>query len=253
LCTIFIININKTFGGVDGLSQKIFDCWNPFYGNSCCMSALYNDYLTSHQPLIRYQLMSWRKYVDLFAPYIFQLFNSSLNAGQFPAIFCQAFVTPVVKKPSLATSDVSSYHPTSNLRVLSKLLERIVVRQLLDRLTSADLLLTLQSGYRVCHSTETAVLHVLSHILSTVDCGHAAALVLLDLSAAFDTVDHGILLERLRLSFGFNDTAHRWFRSLAGHSTYVEVQIDLRQHTWYAASLKDWCSVHCYSFCIQWT
>ena len=101
-------------------------------------------------------------------------------------------------------------------------MEQIVVRQLLNRLTSADLLPTLQSGYRVCHSTETAVLHVLSDILSTVDCGHVAALVLLDLLAAFDTVDHDILLQRLRLSFGINDTARRWFPSyLSGGTQHV--------------------------------
>ena len=163
-----------------------------------------------------------KQIVDLLAPYIVQLFNSSLNAGQFPAAFRQAFVTPVVKKPGLDATDVSSYRPISNLPVLSKLLERIVVRQLLDYLTSADLLPTLQSGYRARHSTETAVLRVLSDILSAVDRGDVAALVLLDLSAAFDTVDHDILLQRLRLSFGISDTAHCWLRSyLSGRTQHV--------------------------------
>ena len=69
-----------------------------------------------------------------------------------------------------------------------------MVRQLLAYLTSADLLPPLQSGFRPGHSTETAVLRVLSDILLAVDRGDFAALVLLDLSAAFDTVDHAILL-----------------------------------------------------------
>jgi len=94
--------------------------------------------------------------------------------------------------------------------MLSKLLERLVARQLRNYLTSADLQPPLQ--FRPGHSTETAVLPVLSDILQAVDCGNSAALVLLDLSAAFDTVDHDILLQRLRVTFGIHDTVHRWFR-----------------------------------------
>jgi len=70
-------------------------------------------------------------------------------------------------------------------------------------LSSTNLLPSLQSGFRPGHSTETAVLRVLSDILQAVDQGDVAALILLDLSAAFDTVDHPILLQRLRSTFGF--------------------------------------------------
>ena len=80
-------------------------------------------------------------------------------------------------------------------------------------LSSADLLLSLQSGFRPGHSTETAVLRVLSDILQAVDCGDSAALILLDLSAAFNTVDHSILLQRLQTTFSIHDAAHRWFHS----------------------------------------
>ena len=139
--------------------------------------------------------------------------NRSLNAGHFPDVFRHAFVTPVVKKPGFDAADASSYRPISNLSVLSKLLERLVVRQILNYLTSADLLPSLQSGFREGHSTETAVVRVLSDILHAVDCGDVAALVLLDLSAAFDTVDHDILLQRLQVTFGICDVAHRWIQS----------------------------------------
>ena len=99
----------------------------------------------------------------------------------------EALITPVVKKPGLDVTDTSSYRPISNLSVLSKPLERLVVRQLMSYLTAADLLPRLQSGFRSGHSTETAVLRVLADILQAVDRGDSAALILLDLSAAFDT------------------------------------------------------------------
>ena len=69
------------------------------------------------------------------------------------------------------------------------------------------LLPRLQSAYCVGHSTETAVLKVLSDILLTIDSGDLSALVLLDLSAAFDTVDHDILIRRLKTSYVWNGAA----------------------------------------------
>ena len=86
----------------------------------------------------------------------------------------------------------------------------------------ADLLPPLQSGFRQGHSTDTAVLRVLSDILQAVDRGDLAALVLLDLLAAFDTVDHSILLQRLQQTFGINDIALFGFQSyLSSRTQYV--------------------------------
>ena len=96
-----------------------------------------------------------------------------------------------------AEPDAGSYRPISNLSVISKLLERLVCHRLFAYLLSADLLPTYQSAYRPNHSTETATLRVLSDILQFVDESDVAVLVFLDLSSAFDTVDHGILLRRL--------------------------------------------------------
>jgi len=80
-----------------------------------------------------------------------------------------------------------------------------------EYLSLTDLLPPLQSGFRQGHYTETPVLRVLSDILQAVDRRDLAALVLMDLSAAFDTVDHSILLERLQQTFGIGDTALHWF------------------------------------------
>jgi len=119
----------------------------------------------------------------------------------------------VLKKRGLNPADASSYRPISNLSVLAKLLERLVAQQLQHYSCTAGLLPTLQSGLRPRHSTETAILRVLSDILSDVDRGDFAALVLLHPSAAFDTVDHDILLQRLQTSFGIVGAALKWFQS----------------------------------------
>jgi hypothetical protein len=130
-----------------------------------------------------------------------------------PAVFKSAYITPLLKKPDLDPAENKSYRPISNLSVLSKTLERLVTRQLLDYLHAADLMPDLQSAYRANHSTETAVLKVLADILRAVDSGDLTVLALLDLSAAFDTVDHGTLLHRLRNSYGLGGRVYDWFQS----------------------------------------
>ena len=125
---------------------------------------------------------------------------------------------PILKKPGLPEDDPASYRPLSNLSYISKLLERLVACQLVAFVESHQLLPPTQSGFRLGHSTETAVSKVLSDLLDAVDRGDTAMLALLvlavlDLSAAFNTVDHAILLNRLRISFGVNNQAHDWLRS----------------------------------------
>ena len=150
---------------------------------------------------------------DLLTPFLTHLFNRSLDYGRFPTSFKHAYITPILKKPGLPEDDPASYRPISNLSIVSKLLERLVARQLVAFVESHQLLPPTQSGFRRGHSTETAVSKVLSDLLDAVDRGDTAMLALLDLSAAFDTVDHAILLDRLRISFGIHYRVHDWFRS----------------------------------------
>jgi len=124
-----------------------------------------------------------------------------------------AYICPLLKKSDLDTADARNYRPISNLSVLSKLLEKLVARQLIDYLSVNKLLPDRQSAYRAFRSTETVIAGLMSDILLALDAGDIAALALLDLSAAFDTVDHTILIQRLRTSFGLNDAVLSWFRS----------------------------------------
>ena len=96
---------------------------------------------------------------------------------------------------------------------LSSLIERIVASRLTSRLSLNNLFNTHQSAYRKFHSTETALLSVQNDLLISMDNGHISALLLLDLSAAFDTVDYDILFHRLETWFGISNTALSWFKS----------------------------------------
>ena len=114
---------------------------------------------------------------------------------------------------STPTDDLSSYRPISNLSFISKTIERVVAARLLHHVDSHQLLPDCQSAYRRFHSTETAIAVVHNDLVVAADADHVSALVLLDLSSAFDTVDHQILLSVLQRRFGIDDAALRWFNS----------------------------------------
>jgi len=107
---------------------------------------------------------------------------------------------------------------------ISKIIERLVGQQLVAYLEEYQLLLALQSAYRRIHSTETAVLKVVADFLSAVDRGEVTLFNLLDMSAAFDTVDHDILIDRLYHSFSLRDIALSWIVSfISGRTQKVHV------------------------------
>ena len=143
-------------------------------------------------------LPSWllKTFVDVLAPFLCRLLNVCLQHGIVPSRLKSGYITPRLKKADLDASDVKSHRPISNLSVLSKLLERLVAQQLVKYLMDNRLLPDLQSAYRAFHSTETALLKVLSDMLLALDSGNLVTL--LDLSAAFDSVDHDTLIRQLR-------------------------------------------------------
>ncbi|XP_073513419.1 uncharacterized protein [Phyllobates terribilis] len=141
-----------------------------------------------------------------------KIFNLSLSSGIFPSSFKHASIQPLLKKPSLDQNCTANYRPVSNLPFISKLLERLVHSRLIRYLSDNSLLDPLQSGFRSLHSTETALTKVSNDLLTAKSNGHYSLLILLDLSAAFDTVDHQLLLTMLR-TIGLKDTVLSWFSS----------------------------------------
>ena len=168
-----------------------------------------------------------KEFLPELLPFLTDLCNSSLIQGCLPVSQRHAIVLPRLKKAGADSADVKNYRPISNLTFMSKVVERLVCRQLTTFLDSHKLLPELQSAYRKHHSTETAVLKIVSDILHATDNGKVTLLGLLDMSAAFDTVDHAILLDRLHKSFGISGTALSWIESfVTGRTQAVHVGED---------------------------
>ena len=140
------------------------------------------------------------------------IIHDSLKSGGFPSSYKSAIVTPLLKKHSLDPNDLKNYRPVSNLSFMSKLFEKVVVYLLMSHFNRHNLFISFQSAYRLGHSTETALLKVVNDLLLAIDEGKLSLLLLLDLSAAFDTIDHGILLHRLQHVFAIQGTVLSWFR-----------------------------------------
>ena len=120
---------------------------------------------------------------------------------------------------------MKNYRPVSNLPFLSKIIEKIVNRRLIQYVEDNNMATLFQSAYRKHHSTETSLLRVHNDIIRTMDSKSCVMLALLDLSAAFDTIDHAILLSRLKHRYGIKETALRWFNTYL-HERTQSVQVD---------------------------
>ena len=145
--------------------------------------------------------------LDVLIKPITSIVNMSLSEGSFPSAFKHALVKPLLKKHNLPQDELSSYRPISNLNFISKVLERIIHARISSHLESFPSITPFQSAYRQFHSTETALLRIQNDLLLAINKQKVSALVLLDLSAAFDTIDHKILLSRLSSFYGLSSTA----------------------------------------------
>ena len=141
-----------------------------------------------------------------------KLVNESIQTGEFPDDLKEALVKPLLKKITLEPIN-KNYRPVSNLPFTGKLLERCFIDQLMDHIHANNLMEPLKSAYRLWHSTEPALLKVKADILGAMDNQEITCLMLLDLSAAFDMVDHKILLNHLENHFGIRGMVLQWIES----------------------------------------
>ena len=138
------------------------------------------------------------------------LFNTSIQTSQFPKVWKVARVTPIFKGGE--KTDKSNYRPISVLPVISRLFEKLIFDQLYQYLNEKDLISHNQSGFRRLHSTLTCLLKNTDDWYSGMDLGQLVGLVFIDLKKAFDTVDHTILCEKLKL-YGVQQSELSWFQS----------------------------------------
>jgi len=168
--------------------------------------------------------------IDVLLPITTKIINLSLESGLFADDWKCALVLPLLKKPGLDPL-YKNYRPVSNLQYISKLTEKAVFEQIHTHMMTHSLYPEFQSSYRQNHSTETALAKVTNNILTKMNTQEVTLLVMLDLSAAFDTVNHSILLTRLNEELGICGVASEWFKSyLANRGQQVSVDGSLSEH-----------------------
>ena len=163
-------------------------------------------------------ILTWllKECVEELLPIIITFVNRSIQEGTVPKALKHALVKPILKKDNMDPNILSNFRPVSKLACLAKILEKEVNSRLDGYLTANKLYDPLQSAYRKLCSTETALVKVKNDIMVHLDQGNRVVLLLLDMSAAFDTLDHTTLLNRFNKEFGIRDKPLKWFESYFG-------------------------------------
>jgi hypothetical protein len=134
---------------------------------------------------------------ERFIPLITMIINKSFAEGVFPLSLKSAMVRPLLKKDNLDRELMKNYRPVSNLSFLSKVMESVILSQLWIHLDTCKAIPKFQSAYQKHHSTETALCRIYNDLVQNVCDGYSSVMVMLDLSAAFDTIDQDLLLNDL--------------------------------------------------------
>ena len=135
--------------------------------------------------------------LDIIKPYLLEIVNTVLTSGIFPESEKLSIIYPKIKDIKGNKNEYANYRPISNISYIGKVIENCIYEQLKEHFEENQILPTNQSAYRSNFSTETAITRLYSDLITTKESGKSTMLVSIDLSAAFDTVDHDILLNDL--------------------------------------------------------
>ena len=158
--------------------------------------------------------------IELLYPIILQIVNSSISEAKFPDALKHAIVSPIIKALNLDPNIFQNLRPISSLPFVSKILEKVIHIQMVEHITNNGLYAKYQSAYRKNYSCETALTKIVSDIQELNFLGHNVILILLDQSAAFDTVNHSTLIYKLEHFFGIKDDALELIKSYLTNRTF---------------------------------
>ena len=146
---------------------------------------------------------------DVIAPSLCTLFNKSISSGSLPDEWKTANIVPIHKKGD--NEHAENYRPISLLCIISKVLERCVLNNVKYRLLEAVNIC--QHGFISGRSCVTNLIDALNYVGSCLDRGGQIDMIYMDMSKAFDKVNHDVLIQKLRNNYGFGGNLLRWFRS----------------------------------------
>jgi hypothetical protein len=210
-------NISPSSGNTTETCSSILNSFEPVIESD--IEKIVKNMKNASCPLDPIPTALLKQCSGLLLPTITKIVNQSLASGIFPSSLKHALVRPLLKKSHLDPEDLKNYRPISNLAFLSKVIEKVVVSHLSQHMSDNNLHEELQSAYKANHSPETALVRVQNDILLELDRKRGVVLVLLDLSAAFDTIDHDILIEQLSSRLGVKGIALAWFKSYLSNRT----------------------------------
>ncbi len=199
-------NIINSFFMMETNPQEIVTCCNALSPKkSCCFDEISVELL--------------QRVIDIICFPLAHVFNLSLNIGVFPDKLKIAKIVPIHKSGSV--HDLINYRPISILPSLSKILERLVYNRMIAYLNKNNILTDAQFGFRQGRSTEHALIDVVNFVSNSLDQSSNVFALYLDVSKAFDSISHSILLHKLQ-SYGFRGIALSWFGSyLTNRLQYV--------------------------------
>ena len=143
---------------------------------------------------------------------ILEIINTSFYQGIFPDCLKVGHITPIIKDPKGDINSYSNYRPIFSLPILSKLIEKAALDQLINHIHSNHLCFKYQSGFKKNHSCETALLKIYQDLINVLEPNQYIVMLFLDFSSAFDTVNHQHLINKLKEQFYVQDNALHWFK-----------------------------------------